>query len=102
MPWESGMDAACVSIYAKYVRAGRKDGEKRAVLYLVLRLEIKAKPSRITPAKLLLCEWRYNISVGWEDFYFFVRYENAANCVNAQRHAGSRQLQGDLPYVMDL
>ena len=43
---------------------------------IVLRLEIKANPSRITPAKLLVAVYRY--FAGWADFDLFVHFENTA------------------------
>ena len=74
----------------------KKNGGKEQCLpryILLLRLEIKANPSRMTPAiyydlaKLL--REALNTLVGRADFDFFVRFENTASCcVNVRRHAG--------------
>ena len=53
-------------------------------------MEIKANQSRITQAKLF-CEWLY-IFVDRAAFDFLPRFEKTGSCINARRHAGSRQL----------
>ena len=73
----------------------RKDGEQEQCCIL-WRSEIKPNISGITPpvkrcvvsSLTLVLQYR----LGRADFDFCVRFENTASCINARRHAGSRQL----------
>ena len=55
-------------------------------IYILVRLEIKGNPSRIT----LLCDWLY-VFIGRADFEMSVRFDNTTSCVTYDRqYAGSR------------
>ena len=67
----------------------RKGGEKYQCC-LSLIFDIKASPSRIAPASA--AAWWMVAYFRRADFDFFVRFDNAASYIDAQRHASSRQL----------
>ena len=74
---------------------GERTERKSSVIHMLLRLEMKAHPSRITQAaahhttsSCCLCEWLYIFEGRAEDFAFFVYCEVTA----AWRHDGSGQL----------
>ena len=74
-------------MHARNTYVERTEKEKCCIL---LRMEIKASPSRIIPGSLAAL-WEV-VHFCRVDYDFFVRFENAASCINARRHAGSRQL----------
>ena len=77
MIWETTRTPhACTTKYSKDIQ--------KEQCCILLRLEIKASPSRITPASTFLWVAVYFCRV---DSDFFVRFENTAKRTNARRYA---------------